>query len=952
MSVQPAVGSIVRCRNREWVVLPSREPQVIYLRPLAGDESETCGIYLPLVEVGLERLESATFPLPTPEETGDAVASQLLWDAARLTLRDGAGPLRALARISVRPRAYQLVPILMALKLDPVRLLIADDVGVGKTVEALLIARELIDRGEVNRLSVLCPPYLCEQWQRELAEKFHLEAVVVRSGTVSRLERSLPPGEPSIFEYYPHLVVSIDYVKSERHWPEFVTHCPELVIVDEAHGAAQPGSASKAQQQRHELLRRLARDENRHLILLTATPHSGIETSFVSLLGLLKPSFARLNFRRLAEGERKEVAKHFVQRRRSDIVRWLGEVTSFPERESVEETYVLSSSYRDLFHRVYRFSRELVRSGETLSGRRRRIRYWAALSILRCVMSSPAAALAALIKKAGAEMEAEDMDDAVYASLVYDPTDEEPVDVEPSRVVEHVEAELLDNDRRRLRQFAQMAEKIQQRGEDTKIARCAELVEKLLRDGFYPIVWCRYIATAKYVAAELFRRLVSVFPGVAVEAVTGNLPEEDRSLKVAELSKRSPRVLVATDCLSEGINLQEHFSAVLHYDLPWNPNRLEQREGRVDRFGQQAPKVRAVLFYGRDNPVDGAMLEVLLRKAKEIRKSLGVSVPVPVDSESVLETVFKAVMTRVEDLGAGWQQLRLFEDEDEVIGDFHRRWDEAAGREKESRSRFAQAAIKPEEVEQELAKTDAVLGDPQAVRRFMLNACQRLGLGVEARTDGSYLISVPPGVRLPYLVEAALPAMPWRLSFTFPPPKGAEWVGRNHPFARALAQWLLESALVGAGQAGARCGAVKTARVSRRTVLLLLRLRYLLEQPSRPPLLAEEVMVLGFRGYPPQNLTFLTEEEAEEFLLNAVPDAPITSQERREVLEEVLNWWEQLLPHVEKHIQLRARRVLETHRRVRAAAGMVRRGLAVRPQFPPDFLGVLVLLPVPRGVVR
>ncbi|MBC7348144.1 MAG: helicase, partial [Clostridia bacterium] len=175
MSVKPAVGSIVRCRGREWVVLPPKEPDVVYLRPLAGDEAETCGVYLPLVEAGLERLEPATFPLPRPEDAGDAVASRLLWDAARLALRDGASPLRCLARVSVRPRAYQLVPLLMALKLEPVRLLIADDVGVGKTIEALLIARELIDRGEANRLAVLCPPYLCEQWRKELAEKFHLE---------------------------------------------------------------------------------------------------------------------------------------------------------------------------------------------------------------------------------------------------------------------------------------------------------------------------------------------------------------------------------------------------------------------------------------------------------------------------------------------------------------------------------------------------------------------------------------------------------------------------------------------------------------------------------------------------------------------------------------------------------------------------------------------------------
>lgn len=953
MSVQPIAGSIVRCRGRDWVVLPLKDPEVVYLRPLAGDDGETCGIYLPLVEAGLERFEPAAFPLPTPEDAGDAVGAELLWQAAWLTLRDGAGPLRSLGRISVRPRAYQLVPLLMALRLDPVRLLIADDVGVGKTVEALLIARELLDRGEIDRICVLCPPYLCDQWQAELASKFHLEAEVVRAGTASRLERALPPGEPSIFKYYRHLVVSIDYAKSDRHRADFLTHCPDFVIVDEAHGAAQPGTASRAQQHRHELLQRIAADQKRHLVLLTATPHSGIEASFVSLLALLRPSFAGLNFRRLTEEERKEVAYHFVQRRRPDLSKWLNEVTSFPERENVEETYDLSPAYGELFKQVYNFSRELVRTGETLSGWRRRIRYWAALSILRCVMSSPAAAVAALSKKATAEGEIqEEADDAAYAPFVYDPIDENHLDVEPSHVVEQGEAELPESDRRKLRQFARLAEELGCSGVDTKIARCAEVVAQLLRDDFYPIIWCRYVETARYVATELARRLSPAFPNLAVEAITGNLPEEDRSLKVEELSKKSPRVLVATDCLSEGINLQDHFTAVLHYDLPWNPNRLEQREGRVDRFGQRAPKVRAVLFYGRDNPVDGAVLEVLLRKAEEIRKSLGVAVPVPADSEPVLEAVFKAVMTRVESVTAsGLHQLRLFPDV--TVDDFHRRWDEAAAREKETRSRFAQLAIKPDEVERELRETDDVLGDPEAVRRFVLNACQRLGLGVEAGRDSTFLISVPRGASLPPLVLETLPAAPWRVSFVSPPPRGSEWLGRNHPFVGAMAQWLLETALARGGQTpAARCGVVRTAKVERRTVVLLLRLRHLLEHPDRRPLLAEEVVVAGLAGFPPDHLHFLAEAEARQLLLEAGPDAPVSPQERREVLAEVLEWWEAILPYLKDQAEERARRIQEAHRRVRAAVGLARRGLAVRPQFPPDLLGLLVLLPVPKGVVR
>ncbi len=148
-------GSIVRCRKRDWVLLPSDQPDVVLLRPLAGASDQVVAIHRRLADlVGYtlpeERLQPATFPLPTVDQVADAAAIRLLWQAARLTLREGAAPLRSLGRISIRPRTYQFVPLLMALRLHPVRLLIADDVGVGKTIEALLIARELIDRQEIR----------------------------------------------------------------------------------------------------------------------------------------------------------------------------------------------------------------------------------------------------------------------------------------------------------------------------------------------------------------------------------------------------------------------------------------------------------------------------------------------------------------------------------------------------------------------------------------------------------------------------------------------------------------------------------------------------------------------------------------------------------------------------------------------------------------------------------
>jgi hypothetical protein len=571
-------GSIVTCRNREWVLLPSDQESLLFLRPLTGATDEVVAVHKGLTDLlgysfPEERVRSAKFPPPTPDDLSNVSGAHLLWQAARLTLREGATPFRSLGRVSVRPRTYQFVPLLMALRLGTVRMLVADDVGVGKTVEGLLIARELLDRGEIKRLCVLCPPYLCEQWQKELSEKFSLDAVIIRSGTVSQLERRIPAGAGSIFGYSPIQVVSIDFVKGERKRDNFLQHCPDFVIVDEAHGAASATGTNANQQQRHQLLEDLAASSTRHLVLLTATPHSGIPESFRSLLALLRPEFAKYEITALTEPQRIELARHFVQRTRENIEKdWEAE-NCFPVRVPSDEHYRLSEGYRSLFDRTYEFCTELVRTGQSLGKRQQRVRYWAALALLRCVMSSPAAAVAALANRAGGVevMGASPLggsigDDSSQSLLTSAPTsvlDEEPDfsqnifesgneqtdDSQPTPPVESAEQTMPETDRRKLRDLSRLAATIALTPGDTKLAGCAKLVAGLLREGFHPIVWCRYIATADYVAEGLQRALSREFDNVRVVSITGLLSDDERRAKVAELTEERRRVLVATDCL-------------------------------------------------------------------------------------------------------------------------------------------------------------------------------------------------------------------------------------------------------------------------------------------------------------------------------------------------------------------------------------------------------------------
>lgn len=951
-------GTIVRCRNRDWVLLPSDREDIHLLRPLAGAIDEVVAIHKGLADLigyesPAERLKPSKFEPPTPADLSDATSAHLLWQAARLTLREGATPFRSLGRISIRPRVYQFVPLLMALRLDPVRLFIADDVGVGKTIEALLIARELLERGEIRRLVVLCPPYLCEQWQKELAEKFNLDAVIIRSGTIGQLENRKTDKHQSIYQYYPIQVASIDFLKTDRNRHQFLLHCPDFVIVDEAHGAANATQSNQAQQQRHELLREIAANKDRHLVLLTATPHSGIEAAFQSLLSLIQPQFGRWDIASLDEARRIELARHFVQRTRRDIENdWEGE-HCFPQRKPDDKTYRLSPAYLELFHKTYEFCSEMVRTGQSLNRRQQRVRYWGALALLRCVMSSPAAALAALATRHDNLPDAEAAEDDVdFRRYIFEATNEQTDDEQPTPPVESAEATLDTSDRRRLRELGQLAGKLHGNDKDTKLTSCAKLATEMLSEGFQPIIWCRYIATAEYVAEGLRKALARVSSKVQIVAITGRLGDDERRAKIDAIDPAHPRILVATDCLSEGVNLQDKFNAALHYDLPWNPNRLEQREGRVDRYGQPAPVVKTIRYFSPDSAVDGVVLDVLLNKAREIHKALGTHVPVPDESETVTEAVLNALFLRRPQ--ADSRQLSLFDTKELVeVETLHRLMDRAYERERTNRTRFAQRALKPQEVHNELESTDAVLGDPDVVRDFVLAAAQRLNLHIESdrkRQDVFRVALAPTAIaNVPEAVRFVLPQIKgeqWLISFISPTPEGTEYLGRNHRFVATLARFLMEEALTKHGEAtAARCGVIRTRAVSTLTTVLLLRVRYLVEQPQRTPMLSEEVLVNAYAGLTNGVPDWLEDAEALRLLAEAKPDANVPMEEKRRLIETALSNWPTIETVLQPRIKSRAAELEQAHKRIRQSVSLRVRELAVKPQLPPDLLGILVLQP-------
>ncbi|MCB5908069.1 helicase-related protein [Streptomyces pinistramenti] len=969
-----AVGSLVHARGREWVVLPDSTEDLLVLRPLGGADVDIAGV-LP----GLETVALATFAPPTPGDLGDQHAAGLLRTALRIGFRSGAGPFRSLASIAVDPRPYQLVPLMMALRQDTVRLLIADDVGIGKTVEAGLIAAELLAQGDARGLVVLCSPALAEQWRAELRGKFGIDARLVLPATIGRLERETPYGQ-SVFRPDGAYVVSTDFIKSPRHREDFLRNCPDLVIVDEAHTCVADSTAqvsARTSQQRYGLLRALADDSTRHLLLVTATPHSGKEEPFRRLLGLLDARLATVSFE--SRAGRELLAQFFVQRRRADIREDFQDGAHFPSsRDSAEVSYTLHRDYRALLAEVLAYARETVRSAD--GALQQRQRWWSTLALLRTLSSSPAAAVRSLNTRAGVqEADTPDEADRTGQSTVSDPADtdsaesadEVPGSLLPTATSSAAEADTadagdaIDDEKARLVAMAEAAGKLAGPTRDTKLKKLVATVTDLLDSGYRPIVFCRYIATSDYVADHLKKVLNKrgTEHPVAVASVTGELSPDMRLNRIAELTgtdengEPAPerRVLVATDCLSEGVNLQESFDAVIHYDLAWNPTRHEQREGRVDRFGQRTDTVKALTLYGADNPVDDIVLKVLLRKHERIRRATGISVPVPQQAESAMQVVFEELILRGET--PSFEQEGLFEREQLPAAEqLELVWESSAESEKASRSLYAQNRVKKEDVAAEVAEIRAALGTGEEVREFTRRALGALrGIPADRKQDGftAHTDALPQGLR--DAVTAALgPRHPRPVVFHDAPsaPRGEVALTRTDPVVAATARFVLDTALdekFPAWQRPARrCGVIRTSAVRRPTTMLLVRHRFQLSLPTRDggvrTQLAEDARVVAFHGRPeaPQ---WLPDEEALALLdarATGNSDAGFAADHIASILAALGTG---LMDELRLRSKAAAKDLEASHHRVRTAARARLAGLKAVPQGDPDVLGVFLYRP-------
>ena len=951
-------GTLVEFRGRPWVVQQSEANDLMTIKPLGGTDAETVALYLPLYD-GELYLCPYHFRNPSADILGEnsyQFSTRILYNACRLSFRDIAGPFRCLGRLSFEPRPYQMVPLILALKQEKIRLLISDDVGIGKTLESLLIAKELLDRREINRFAVVCLPHLCEQWQNEIKDKFGLDAEIIRSSTISRLEKWLRPDQ-NIFRDIPYQVISIDFIKQDSRRNVFLDHCPDFVIVDEAHTCAKPVGANKYQQQRYRLLKDLSDKPGQQLVMLTATPHSGQTEEFQSLIGLLDPKFEHYQLQ--TAKEREELSHYFVQRRRADIKHYLGGEVVFPERVQIDnDDYTYKPVYRDLLADLIEYVKNGIRNASSADRRKQRYIYWDLLALMRGVMSSPDAGISMLQNKIdkrsdASEQNTDDTDEKIY--VFNDPLKDLLTgdDVVPEAL------EQVDNaDRRKFRDFIKTLNEIKATDSDEKVRQALEIVKFSLASGMNPIVFCQYIQTADYVGRYISTHLVDdrKYKKVTVEVVTSRLADEERKMKIDELTRTDAHVLVCTDCLSEGVNLQQGFEAVIHYDLPWNPNRLEQRNGRIDRFGQTSPTVLISTLHSKNNPVDDIVLNVLYKKQEEIRRKLGVYLPIADNDATLMETIMKRIFEAKAPTRTDYMQLSLFDEDPEWLKQEEEEREMQLKRmeenEKMSHTYFAHnnKQMDPTRLTATLNETKSVIGGVDDTRDFVVQELFNANVNVKTDAPLCYsfnLLELPPQLRH-YFKDNVNKSGMVHISFASPTPKHYMYIGRNHVFVEDLSRAVVNDSVNGGELAACRAMVMETSAVSKNTTVLLMRVRSVIRDKKiiDRELVGEEMIFLGYRGRI-DNHDFLSQDEACNLFLNAKASGNIDLTAQKLLFTNAIRWINdenELRLHTDQIALERANHLVEAFAKYRSYINSTEYQV-VEPVLPMDVIAAYLFVP-------
>jgi superfamily II DNA/RNA helicase len=677
----PEQGQIVSVRSRRFVVtevqqssLPInplldsvKEPQ--HLVTLSSLEDDALGEELQVIwdlEPGALVYEKVELPNPDGFDEPsvlDAFLDAVRWGAASSAdVRNIQSPFRS----GIDIEDYQLDPVVRAIQMPRVNLLIADDVGLGKTIEAGLVAQELILRQRVRKILIICPSSLQIQWREQMRDKFGLDFRIVDSELMRELRRRRGI-HVNPWIHFPRLITSIDFLKRDRPLRLFREVLPapgeavyprrfDLMILDEAHNVAPSGGGNYAVDSMRTAAIRLLEPHFEHKLFLSATPHNGYLESFTALLELLDNQ----RFARGVTPDTDQLRTIMVRRLKSELPpRWDGS-SRFAKRllEAIAVDY--TEAERQAHYQLKQYT-ELRRKGAGDNTEKYATEF--VLKLLKKRLFSSPAAFATTLEQHEKSLTSARRGGSKTLSkptvgILRRQIEQIEEDFADDGIYEESEADVLDATTRLFRPVSPQEQTLLQqlrvwaegaaRRADSKAARLLEwLGEYIKPNGEWSkervIIFTEYRVTQKWLYEQLAARGLTEDERVMLLYGGMNTQERERVKAAFQANPDAApvRILLATDAASEGLDLQNHCSRLIHWEIPWNPNRMEQRNGRIDRHGQKAPEVLIYHFVGksyknnatatvRPGELEGD-LEFLMRaalKVNNIREDLGKVGPV------------------------------------------------------------------------------------------------------------------------------------------------------------------------------------------------------------------------------------------------------------------------------------------------------------------------------------
>lgn len=685
---------------------------------------------------------------------GDGAAFQLTAEAKRIDLAFLFDPMMAVHTSNVEPLPHQITAVYESmLPRQPLRFVLADDPGAGKTIMAGLYIRELIMRADARRILIVAPGSLVEQWRDELFEKFGLEFRVFSK----EAELASPSGNP--FEDSDQLVVRLDQISRNQELQDKICAASwDLVVFDEAHKLSAHFFGTELKKTgRFNLAERLGR-HTRHLLLMTATPHNGKEEDFQLFLSLLDSDRFYGRFR---DGVHQVDTSDLMRRMvKEELVKFDG-TPLFPERRAYTVNYKLSPLEGRLYDEVTDYVQNEMGKADALDGKRRGSVGFALTSLQRRLASSPEAIYQSLRRRrerlerrlAEAKLGAKTFT-PVSEQLPLVPEDDDDLDAQEQEELEEVlvddataarTAAELEREVIQLGLLEGLAKKLVSSGEDKKWEELSRILQDNpeLKDSSGKmrklIIFSEHRDTLNY----LHQKIAGVLGGRdSIVTIHGGTHRDERR-KVQELfrSDKQVRVLIATDAAGEGVNLQSA-NLMVNYDLPWNPNRLEQRFGRIHRIGQQ--EVCHLWNLVAKETREGAVYHRLLQK---------------------LEVESKALKGRVFDiLGEAFEEKSLkdmlieairYGDQPEVRARLTKKVEDALDTNKLKeildRNALAQESMGADRlfaVKEEMDKAEARRLQPFFVRSFFMKAFEAVGGSIHPREANRYEVThVPASIR-------------------------------------------------------------------------------------------------------------------------------------------------------------------------------------------------------------